>query len=403
MSKPRVGHRNWDQMTVEEAKKIAEQLKNGPGIGGVQQTHRALTNAGTALKELDFDIRIALQKIGIAWSGGAAELATAVMDRMGKVSADAGNRSQASGASVQNQGQNWADTKNKAPSGDDLTNKATENWFERNVTRPLGFDTDVTAREAQIKEKLKQFGEAMRSYENGSRDRADTGHRPLPEMPVLTAAAPDAPPPPPPPINPGIRDPKRPGGRGGAQGQGNRTQPGGQPPGGQGQLPPGVSPPPTAPPGQNPGPIDGTPPVWDIPGPPPVTQPGPQPPVISPPGQGPGPVSGPPAGIVFAPGGQGGTGGSGGATVGGPGGRAPGAGALGAGGSAGIGSGAAAGGRVAVSGQRPGSPGSLLQPAAPTGGAARGEEDKEHSRKFWQPSDEPFADDRSVAPPVIGE
>ncbi|WP_211305262.1 hypothetical protein, partial [Crossiella equi] len=193
MNKPRVGTRDWEQMTVDEAKMLAEQLKQGAGVGGLQNTHRALTDAGVSLKALDFDIQVALNKIGISWTGAAAELATSVMSRVSKVSSEAGNCSQSSGVSVQSQGQSWADTKNKAPSPDELKNTATESWFERNITRPIGFDTDVTIREAAIKQRLKEFGDAMRTYENGSRDRADTGHRPLPEMPVLTAAAPDAP------------------------------------------------------------------------------------------------------------------------------------------------------------------------------------------------------------------
>ncbi|MFB9902863.1 hypothetical protein [Allokutzneria oryzae] len=55
-------------------------------------------------------------------------------------------------------------------------------------------------------------------------------------------------------------------------------------------------------------------------------------------------------------------------------------------------------------GMRPGgSAGSLLQPAV--GGAGNGEDDQEHSNRFWQKNDDIFGVDDlpKVAPPVIGE
>jgi hypothetical protein len=375
-------------------------LRNGVGVGTLNEAVLALISLADGLAGTDDALRRQLAEIGVTWQGEAADGGTSATENASIYAEQAQEPVTDSAKGVDSQGAAFSTTKNGAPDSGTLRGPTEENG----VDQFLGFFGHTTDHAQQVKDTnaaRQQAIDSMNGYQSNSSDALNRSQAlPVPPGMNLNAQPVDT-----------STSVSSAGGTGGA---GNLFNPAGGPGGGPGGA--GTS---FAPGGGSGGPLPTVGPNPPVTGVPPLTGTGPLPggPVLPPTPGGPLPAALRAVNPMLL---------------------AEGATAMGAGGASGAGAGAErdrlarSGGSAARGagslkngvplgaapeedaraarnaerfGARAGRPGgSIMQPAAAGAGrSAEDEEDQEHVRRYGVESSDVFDDDRVVAPESIGD
>lgn len=371
-------------------------LRNGQGSEGLYRAASALMYLAQSLAKTDVTLRQELAKIGVEWQGQAAEGGTAATESASIYAEDAVKPVAGSAGGVDNQSDSFTHTRNSAPDSGTLRGPTEQSTVDQ-VAGFFGHTTDH-ARQVEATNAARDQAIADLNGYNASSQDALNRYRPLPVPPGMELNAQ--------PVRDGTSVSSVGGFGGGAGGIGPGGVPGGPGTGGVPGVPgaggpfglPGGAPPPGA--------NTGIGPVGPTPGVPPAATPG-----VLPGGLRPGmnPLFMAETAALMGAGGAGAAAGGaeqerlarGAGRAGGP----PGSPASAAKGGvpvAGVPDEEARAARNAERfGAKPGRPtGSIMQPAT---GSARREEDEEHVRKYGIDSGDVFDDERTVAPPALGE
>lgn len=164
-----------------------EGLRTGTGASGLHRAAAALMDVAKGLSYTDTALRIELHKIGVEWQGQAADGGTEATEQATIYAEDAVAPTAASSGGMDNQGETFSHTTHSAPDPGTLRGPTVLDGADR-FAEVFGYTTDH-AREVQATSAARDQAVAgLTSYQSGSLDALNQ-YRPLPVPPGMDLVA----------------------------------------------------------------------------------------------------------------------------------------------------------------------------------------------------------------------
>jgi hypothetical protein len=179
-----IGDYRFDGFSNEELATMVDQVRQGPGSESMNRAVDALTAIANSLKETDSVLRTELGKIGVDWTGDSSEDAQVVMTDSAQYGGEANGTITTSAGAVGNQGSDFSRTCNAAPESSKLRGDKDYNL----VDTLLCHTTDHSKEVQQTQASRQQAIDSMNSYAESSKQNL-AGYQSLPVPPALNLQA----------------------------------------------------------------------------------------------------------------------------------------------------------------------------------------------------------------------